>query len=125
MKNLEASINKTSFEIAEYLENENNINKMLGVLSNYGVYALWIFSKKILKDEKNKEFWNKIFNGLEELIISFGILDKNDKGLSEKSFEKLSEDLEKVLFFKDVLEKVLVYSRYHVKAMDKGKNGGE
>ncbi|HCF38051.1 MAG TPA: hypothetical protein DER56_03095, partial [Thermosipho africanus] len=88
-------------------------------------------AKNKAKDkEKWQEFWDEVFEELEKLeglenLKSLKNSNKNVRELYEKFFQKLSEDLDKLLFFKDVLEKVLIYARYHAKAKDKTKNGGE
>jgi hypothetical protein len=35
----------------------------------------------------------------------------------DKFFQTLSQDLNQLLFFKEMLEKALIYARYHAKAM--------
>ena len=105
MKNLDAEINKAGYEIAQVVD-ENFINKILGVLSNDGVYAMWIYCKS-KKDIKEDELLEKLKDVLEI---------KNDK--YEEYFQKLSENLNDLLFKKEILEKALTYARYHAKAMD-------
>ncbi len=41
---------------------------------------------------------------------------KQNRTLDE-FFQKLSEDLNSLLFFRDILEKILIYARYHAKAL--------
>lgn len=144
-KNLESAINKVGYEIAEIID-ENNINKFLGVLANDGVYAMWVFSNDKLK-LNSVSFWQKILcNEQINLIFSNEKikLDKlvqftkdeikemntkknnKEKGsvfknwqerISNDLFHKLSEDLSSLLFFRELLEKALIYARYHAKAM--------
>jgi di/tripeptidase len=172
MSNLDAIINEVGFEIAKILD-ENLINKLLGVLANDGVYAMWVYAinkvdenilLKILlqlknfpiqiKDENNNfvkldniqeqlELFNniielneKIKNLKKELRLSKDNerkkeeLNKQEKILNstkekyKKLFQKnydffkiLSTDINQLLFFKELLEKALIYARYHAKAM--------
>ncbi|EDM24319.1 hypothetical protein [Caminibacter mediatlanticus] len=119
MKNLDAIINEVGFEIVESIKNKdkertkykNYIDKSLGVLANDGVYAYWVYCKAnkiddifIKKIEKLKEFVN--------------IENADD----EEFFRNLSNDIHQLLFFKEILEKVLIYARYHAKALKVSEN---
>jgi len=158
MDNLDAVINKVGFEIAKILD-ENLINKLLGVLANDGVYAMWIYAlnklkekellklllaissfpvqikdkeRKIIKLEniqKQIELFKKI-NGLknelkqnknnQEIKKELKTKEEEYKNLFAKNyvfFKILSKDLNQLLFFKELLEKALIYARYHAKAM--------
>ena len=159
MDNLDAVINKVGFEIANILD-ENLINKLLGVLANDGVYAMWVYAlnkiewnyyndcekfrqsklyklleklnnfpiqidKKIIDEKRNDEIC-KLTKEINELKK-----DKNNKTKKEEKnkkikerddklnefFLELSTDLNQLLFFKELLEKALIYARYHAKAM--------
>lgn len=166
-KNLDALINKISFELVnEKILEENQINKMLGVLANDGVYAWWVYAKKEMdwkfesEEKKFKEgklvqllyklkelsflFEQEIINDSsikdicdKQLVIIKLQNDKRNKNKSEKEkiekdinkkreeqneilncfFHNLSEDLPNLLFFREILEKILIYARYHAKAM--------
>lgn len=112
--NLDAIINKIGFEIVEKISNKGNdktkyknfIDKALGVLTNDGAYAYWIYCKANKTDDV---FINELKNIME--LISENTSDK------EQFFQKLSADLHQLLFFKDMVEKTLIYARYHAKAM--------
>lgn len=139
MKNLDAEINKAGYEIAKVID-ENLINKILGVLSNDGVYAMWVYclNKLEWKFEENIEMFKKhqLYKFLEQLD-NFSIeLDNNLKIIDDEKikkeldrkenfnhftqfFQTLSTDLNQLLFFKEILEKALTYARYHAKAMGK------
>ena len=163
MDNLDAVINEVGFEIAKILD-ENLINKLLGVLANDGVYAMWIYALNKIDwnyDEDCEKFrQSKLYKFLEQLDkfpiqINKKIVDENrdneiceltkeinnltnelkkDKNNKTKKEEKnqkikerddklneffleLSTDLNQLLFFKELLEKALIYARYHAKAM--------
>ncbi len=147
-KNLDAMINKIGFEIvSKGIVSETEINKMLGVLANDGVYALWVFSNDKLKF-KSIKFWKTLFSK-DEIIKAFSKYNINEvksltaennskieqennekekkqifnnwqKEVSEKFFHRLFENLPDLLFFREILEKILIYARYHAKAMGEG-----
>ena len=175
-ENLEALISKISFEIVnEKILDENEINKLLGVLSSNGVYAMWVYSLDKLdtsfkvKEENNQIESPQIFklllklkpllykvyqtdfidgmlqeekNKLLELKqkineIKSENLDEKEKRkriskeknrissfLIKKSsiyFQNISQDIHKLLFLKQLLEKTLIYARYHAKALENGE----
>jgi hypothetical protein len=111
--NLDAKINMVGFEIVEAVKQKgkdktkykNYIDKALGVLANDGVYAYWVYCKANKIDDV---FINKI-QELKEVI--------NSEQNNEKFFRNLSNKLNQLLFFKEMLEKALIYARYHAKAM--------
>jgi len=134
--NLDAKINMVGFKIAEILD-ENMINKLLGVLANDGVYAMWVYAINKLKDIELLEFLKE----LSILPVNIDILKnyqfedsineiKNESNQKQrkikysqkvkeldKFFQTLSQDLNPLLFFKEMVEKALIYARYHAKAM--------
>ncbi len=157
IKNLDALINRISFDLVnEKILDENQINKMLGILTNDGVYAWWVYSKKELdwKFTSNVDVFErynliKLLLILEKLNFLFNkkIVKDNiskickkqndiDKLNSKKEkneikklkseqnellnsfFHFLSEDLSLLLFFREILEKILIYARYHAKAVE-------
>ena len=67
VKNLEYEINNVAFEIvSENILDETEINKLLGVLANDGVYAMWVYALDKIKIKDNKDrmglFINQLFN---------------------------------------------------------------
>ncbi len=176
MNNIEALISRISYEIvSEKILDETEINKLLGVLSNNGVYAMWVYALDkidtafkidddtisikrprlfklilllrpllykvyqtcfidgLLQKEENKK--NELTQKLEE--INEGTLSdvekekKRNKLKNEirnyltKEFIKetsiylqiISKDIHKILFLKQLIEKTLIYARYHAKAL--------
>ena len=113
MKNLDAIINKVGFEIVEKIKGKgkdkskykNFIDKALGVLANDGVYAYWVYCQSNSIDDV---FINEL-KDIKEII--------NNEQDNQKFFQNLSEDLNKLLFFKEMLEKALIYARYHAKTI--------
>jgi len=108
--NLDFTVAKLGFKIMELAEKpketETLINKSLGVLSSNGVYALWLF----LQSEKENENIDVV-----DIITQFGI--ELDGSSGEDKIINLSNNIQNLLFTKEVLEKTLVYARYRAKAM--------
>jgi hypothetical protein len=109
--NLESKIYELSFKLSEEFE-ENDLNKLLGILASDGVYAMWVYANDKFKKEQQK------INEINYLIIkldnSFNGID--DKNIDNEYFQNLAQDLNKLLFMKELLEKVLIYALYHAKA---------
>ena len=161
--NLDAILSEMGFELAQHID-KNLIEKLLGVLVNDGVYAMWVVALNKLdwQFEENKEnlenyqlfrFLN-ILSKLNKYLsdstliwteekasricsLTSEINDlkkhiKNDKNNQNKQllkqkveerdkelssfFQSLSNDLHQLLFFRQLLEKALIYARYHAKA---------
>ncbi len=115
--NLDAMINKIGFEIVEQIKKKgkdktkykNEIDKVLGVLSNDGVYAYYVYVK-------SKKIDDVFLSKLTE-VLQFISLKNSYKELNQSFFEELSRSLNSLLFFREILEKILIYARYHAKAM--------
>jgi hypothetical protein len=111
--NLEHTLSKLGFDIVnEKILDKNEIDKLLGVLSNDGVYAMWVYAKaeKNIKEDNLMNKFDCLFK-----IVSFTVESKNNW---EEFFQTIAENLSNLLFLKDLLEKVLIYARYHAKAME-------
>lgn len=141
--NIDSFVNLLGYSINNNcIENEQKrfIDKALGVLVNDGVYAYYVFCKAKSKDnnkksentEKNDSTIEKIFvenvvneisktNGLKEYFIDEKVKSEG-KINYELFFRNLSNDLHKLLFFRDILERALIYARYHAKATIGDKN---
>lgn len=108
--NLDATAAKLGFGIVQTAEKpkeiETLLNKSLGVLSSNGVYALWLFLQSENKD-KNID----ILSFIEEFNIE---LDGSSEG---EKIINLSNNIQNLLFAKELLEKILIYARYRAKAM--------
>ena len=167
-ENLEALISKISFEIVnEKILDENEINKLLGVLSSNGVYAMWVYaldklgvkfydSVDKLKEEKIFKLLGKVAdldkyliksldyeqllneiahltgeikqlkddlkqaqrNEEQEMLKNIKAKEKDRNEKLTKYFINIANDIHKLLFLKQLLEKTLIYARYHAKALD-------
>jgi len=108
--NLDFTAAKLGFEIVDGAENpkemETLINKSLGVLSSNGVYALWLFLRSENGD-KNID----VVDFIKRFSIELNGTSEEDKLIN------LSDNIQNLLFAKEVLEKTLVYARYRAKAV--------
>lgn len=142
--NIDSFVNLLGYNINEKCKNDEQrrfIDKALGVLVNDGVYAYYVFCKAKSKDNK-KEDDGKIGkeSSIEDIFIKYVVNEINNaNGLKEYFlnkqinsneidyelfFQNLSKDLHKLLFFRDILERALIYARYHAKATKKGGSNG-
>ncbi|QTA38173.1 hypothetical protein JYK00_01130 [Thermosipho ferrireducens] len=123
MENLEYKINEVAWKIVEKIKEDkkkykNEIDKALGVLTNNGVYAYWVYCK-------SKGIEKVFIEEVRELMkyTSVNLKDENGKNKNEeyeKYFRELSKSLKDLLFFKEILEKTLILVRYHAKALEDG-----
>jgi len=135
--NLEHKIAEISYEIANKgIIGQNIVDKALGILVNDGVYAMWLFMEE--KGEKKKKNSDTPQSGSEEgknknktkpkefceeikkLLQEVGLVDTCDCSNFEKRkkcFEQLTEDLNKLLLARQILEKLLIYVRHQYKAI--------
>jgi len=168
--NLESKIYELSFELSEVID-KNDLQKLLGVLANDGVYAMWVyamdkmdwkFSKEIEEMKKMKFFrlvevisnlsefssekldYVNVLKKIATLTAEIDNLNQELKNMKEnnqekrkeekekkeekkekekirgqvlnKYFQNLAQDLNKLLFMKELLEKVFIYALYHAKA---------
>lgn len=108
---------------------ENILRKTLGVLQEDGVYAmfLWIQNKeknlnKELIEMLNDEYLRTYFFEPSETLQGNSSTSSENSLISSEDFkefcEKLKEiakDLDKLLFIKKILERILTYALYHAK----------
>ncbi len=109
MDNIDVIISELGYEIGTHVE-ETIIQKCLGVLANDGVYAYYVY---VISDSKAKNKKNYLIDKTLEKIKDYISNNETD---SQKYFQKLSEDLQNLLFFRQLLERSLIYARYHAKA---------
>jgi hypothetical protein len=129
--NLEAVLNNLGYEIVAEIKKRGDsekllrlIDKALGVLANDGVYAYYVFCKAQDNDKSRDAEDIFIKLPLEKLkpYINLEINNnQSDKGEVEQYFSSLSEDLNKMLAFRNYMETALIYARYHAKAVKKSR----
>jgi hypothetical protein len=113
---------KAGNSIAEIAKDETLITKALGVLQEDGVYAFFLYLAS-LKKEPAGHISQKAF----DLLKDDAILGNELRGQTEPMkavLEKLADDLGRLVFVKGLLERTLVYARYHAKALDVKKEDG-
>ncbi len=111
MESLESLIQKTAFEIViKKILDKNNIEKLLGILVNDGVYAMWVFAKS-----KKGIDENNLMNTLKPILDK--VMPKEDSESWEVYLQKVSKNIHRLLFLKQILERILIYARYHAKAL--------
>lgn len=127
--NLDAEINKLSYEMFCDIKKkdkkegnkkmQNLCEKALWVLSQDWPYAYSVF---IESEDAEGIYLETIFSGDYWIIDIFDNLNwKNYK----REIEKLSENLNQYLYFKEILEKILTYLRYHLKTLDNNQDDDE
>lgn len=90
---------------------ETILTKSLGVLQEDGIYAFFLYLRA-----KNKP----VHNVLEQKIKMILGLLPGDVNVDRPGFEvagDICEDLDKLLLAKELLERTLVYARYHCKTL--------
>ena len=165
-RNIEYLITKISYELVHDVSLKGNeIDKLLGILSRDGVYALWVYTIYKLKDEKLAKLVNKLCDiflliqpsrnlnedSSQESDYSIKALKELNKKIEEKFsqideeenenekkklmkdlkkeleelkdktseyLQNISDDIHKLLFLKQILERTLIYARYHAKASE-------
>jgi len=101
-----------SLDAGNRKEAETLITKALGVLQENGIYAFYLYMKS-----KEKKVYEIIESESKKILktIIFNDLDTTKEGCQIAS--EITDDLDKMLLAKDILERVLVYSRYHAKTI--------
>lgn len=127
--NLDAELNQLGYQLVEDIcqiddaakrkQFLRNIDKSLGVLVNDGVYAYYLYWKA--QTAKNKDYEKILIWKIAKSLSPFVALNYSEED-QETFFQELSKDLRKLLFFREMLEKILIYARYHAKA--KGEDNG-
>lgn len=87
---------------------ENKIQKSLGVLEEDGIFAFYVYLKSENKGENNP-ILDKAIECLKLVSIS---VDN-----SAESWKKITNDIDQLLLAKEVVEKMLIYARYHAKSL--------
>jgi len=124
--NLEHEIAKISYTIAKNQTiGKNIVDKALGILVNDGIYAMWLFIEEKAGKEAgdNKTNPEKLCHELQCLLKHFFSLESfDDYFCSDKEkrllfFQKLTQDLNRLLLVRQILEKLLIYTRHQYKAL--------
>ncbi|MFH1859684.1 MAG: hypothetical protein ABH870_01525 [bacterium] len=110
--NLDLKCAECGSKIAKNKEDEKLITKALGVLQEDGVYAFFLYLKS--QKEKAAEWISeRTFSLLKTQITAINA----EKEPLPAIRDKLADNLDSLLLAKQLLEKALVYARYHAKAL--------
>lgn len=133
MINLDYLCMKYGNEIAECkgrkADKENLVTKALGVLQENGPYAMFLYleghSKNDIAGYCKKALLN-LFRKEQQLadcIKVETIIPKKDDKFSDIMawLRKVSSDVNKLFFIKKIYQQVLIYARYHIKALEETK----
>ncbi|MFZ3114998.1 MAG: hypothetical protein WA133_13135 [Syntrophales bacterium] len=119
MKILDMKCAEYGAELAAEDHDDTLITKALGVLQEDGVYAFFLYlSAK--KSEEASKLQIKAFKFLKQPEI-LGHLFSTDTDPLPALRERFRDNLDELLFSKELLERTLVYARYHAKASGKQK----
>ena len=108
-------------------DKENLITKALGVLQENGPYAMFLYleSQKGEKGVVNKCKTEILMLFREEKLLanSLGVTKSVPENNAEfkdiiEWLRDVSSDLDCLLFFKQICQQVMLYARYHVKALE-------
>lgn len=116
MQNLDVKCAEVGRDIAGLQGVEEKLlTDALVVLEEQGVYALFLYL-----DVRGKEAGNSICNRCKDFLSETPeesplLLGGNGINLWEK-LQQLAEDLDRLLFARDLLRQVLIYARFHIKA---------
>lgn len=91
------------------------ITKALSVLQEQGLYAFLLFCESVGRNEK--EGANKLKEKTNELLKTLNIFTGNNLMEELRKENGLAAQLDKLILAVQVLEKTLIYARYHAKAM--------
>ncbi|WP_041082082.1 hypothetical protein [Thermotoga profunda] len=92
-------------------EVQNLITKALGVLQQQGLYSFGLFCKAESKA-------GKILENIIKMLHEIEVLDNSTENELSK-LSKLSENIHDLILAVEIVEKTLIYSRYHAKALVK------
>lgn len=116
VKSIEREVRKSDIE--------NMLQKSLGVLQEDGIYAFTVYldSEGAFKDnvDDKEKAVKEILKNVWNLLSDTGIALVNGECKRDNVYpelQKLSEDLNRLFLAKDLIEKGLIYARYHAKAL--------
>jgi tRNA-dihydrouridine synthase len=101
---------------------ETLLTDALSVLEEQGVYAYFLFlrTRRGREQQPAEAACNASARFLRETPAASPLLANGDVF---DALQRLGEDLDKLLFARDLLRQALVYGRYHAKARDGAREG--
>ncbi|MBU1599027.1 hypothetical protein KKG61_02805 [bacterium] len=111
-------------ELKEKNKTENLLTKSLGVLQEDGVYAFFLYLASQGKEENGRKNSERkaaeaCISKATDLLKGVGLPLNNANQVLQDIREKLADKLDFLLLAKQLLERTLVYARYHAKAKAK------
>jgi hypothetical protein len=102
-------------ELGRKLAEDNGIDETvftaaLAVLEEQGPYACFLY----LKARHGREY--ELINSKAVVFLSEIVSDQNQGNDALAFVKRLADDLDQLLFARDLLRQVFVYARYHAKA---------
>jgi len=110
--NLDHLCAQYGLDIAQTSDDEKLIQKALGVLQEDGVFAYAIYL-----ESENEETFEHISDKTIELIDTVGIVEEANDSDFKTFIYKITQNLDDLLLTKDLIERMLIYSRYHAKSL--------
>ncbi len=109
-------------KIAEGVEEGDTIGKVLGVLQEDGLYAFYLYTLSLEKRKVYAVKARSIIDGSSDLLGKFNLIPKGKVTAMnvQEAIAPLMNKLDELICAKEILERTLVYARYHAKAL-----GGE
>lgn len=108
---------------------ENLITKALGVLQEDGLYAFALYTKSKSGDSNAEKKTAKVVHNKALALLKDEAIDLLTVNCTDDFLvcirNNLSSNLDALLFAKELLERTLVYARYHAKALGKTEKEGE
>lgn len=109
-------------KLGEKTKTENLITKTLGVLQEDGVYAFFLYLASQGKEENGKKSLEKeaaeaCIAKATGLLKDAGLPLNDAKQVLQDIRERLADNLDSLLLAKQLLERTLIYARYHAKAL--------
>ena len=124
MNNLDLLCAETGSNLIKSLEKdnvekkkiENLVNRSLGVLQENGVYAFFLFVNASKERKEIGVQCNNLLKREEEISL----IHSDDVLAAVR--DELAEDIDNLFLAKQLLEKALIYARYHAKAIPEQKD---
>lgn len=100
---------------------ESIITKSLGVLQEDGVYAFFLFLRSCKGSQQGIEevTAGEIESQIKELLRNNDLSLMGKTGDDFKDIRDMTESLDSLLLARQLIERSLVYARYHAKALNK------
>lgn len=93
-------------------DDQNVIQKALGVVEEDGVFAFKIYLDSLKQSESN--IATKINENIGKMLKEIDIVDN----FGDSTLKELGSDLNKLFLTKELIERTLIYARYHARGVE-------